>query len=70
MADKISKFLILHNITGAPAFVAYAASEDAALNLYAGYRSGYETLAAMAASRNLILRDAANVKAILATEKT
>lgn len=53
------KFIITSNQTGKCVFVTYAPNDQAALDEYAAYRSGYDTLAEMA--RSATFRDLADV---------
>ena len=63
MARK-QRYEIRHRITGLVMFTAWAEDETAALNEYAGWRSGYETFARMAQSATF--RPFTNVHAVLA----
>jgi len=46
----MTKFEIQHKETGLCMFTAHADSEDAAMNEYAGWRSGYDTFSEMCVS--------------------
>lgn len=55
------KFVVIHRQSDACVFVTYTPTEEAALNEFAGFRSGYDTLTEMARSATFL--DMANVSA-------
>ena len=60
----MTKFIITHNQTDACVFISYASNAEAALDDFAGFRSGYDTFTEMA--RSATFREIADVSTIKA----